>query len=150
MTLGKAFLSCSFTWQGGMRSRLLIGVPMTTTTFSHYDEMIDGQGQVRPAYAGYREWYDAQDPRWMVKQGKQAESFFRRTGITFNVYGEDAGQERLIPFDMIPRIVTADEWKKLSVGIEQRVRDQRLPARPLSQARDREGGQGARACFARQ
>ncbi len=105
-----------------MRSRLLIGVPMTTTTFSHYDEMIDGQGQVRPAYAGYREWYDAQDPRWMVKQGKQAESFFRRTGITFNVYGEDAGQERLIPFDMIPRIVTADEWKKLSVGIEQRVR----------------------------
>jgi uncharacterized circularly permuted ATP-grasp superfamily protein len=79
-------------------------------------------GQVRPAYVGYREWYDAQDPRWMVKQGKQAESFFRRTGITFNVYGEDAGQERLIPFDMIPRIVTADEWKKLSVGIEQRVR----------------------------
>jgi hypothetical protein len=57
-----------------MRSRLLIGVPMTTTTFSHYDEMIDGQGQVRPAYAGYREWYDAQDPRWMVKQGKQAEA----------------------------------------------------------------------------
>jgi hypothetical protein len=122
MALGKPFFCCSFAWQGGMRSRLLIGVPMTTTTFSHYDEMIDGQGQVRPAYAGYREWYDAQDPRWMVKQGKEAESFFRRTGITFNVYGEDAGQERLIPFDMIPRIVTADEWKKLSVGIEQRVR----------------------------
>ena len=105
-----------------MRCRLPYGVPMTTTTFSHYDEMIDGQGQVRPAYAGYREWYDAQDPRWMMKQGKQAESFFRRTGITFNVYGEDAGEERLIPFDMIPRIITAAEWRKLSRGIEQRVR----------------------------
>ena len=95
---------------------------MTSTAVSSFDEMIDAEGQVRPAYAGYREWYDAQDKRWLDKQGKTAEDAFRRTGITFNVYGEDAGAERLIPFDMVPRIIAGDEWKKLSVGIEQRVR----------------------------
>lgn len=95
---------------------------MPSTTISSYDEMLDAEGNVRPAYAGYREWYEAQSPRWLEKQGKNAEDVFRRTGITFNVYGEDAGQERLIPFDMIPRIITADEWKKLSRGIDQRVR----------------------------
>jgi uncharacterized circularly permuted ATP-grasp superfamily protein len=95
---------------------------MTSATHPSFDEMIDSEGQIRPAYAGYREWYDAQDRKWLDKQGKAAEGFFRRTGITFNVYGEDAGAERLIPFDMIPRIITRDEWSKLSVGIEQRVR----------------------------
>ncbi|HWU01175.1 MAG TPA: circularly permuted type 2 ATP-grasp protein [Novosphingobium sp.] len=95
---------------------------MKSNSLSSFDEMIDENGNVRPAYAGYRQWYDEQNPRWMGQQGKQAESFFRRTGITFNVYGEDAGQERLIPFDMIPRIITRDEWTKLSRGIEQRVR----------------------------
>lgn len=95
---------------------------MPSTTISSYDEMLDAEGNVRPAYAGYREWYEAQSPKWLEKQGKNAEDVFRRTGITFNVYGEDAGQERLIPFDMIPRIITADEWKKLSRGIDQRVR----------------------------
>jgi len=95
---------------------------MPSTAVSSYDEMIDAEGNVRPAYAGYREWYEAQSPKWLEKQGKNAEDVFRRTGITFNVYGEDAGQERLIPFDMIPRIIAADEWKKLSRGIDQRVR----------------------------
>ena len=51
-----------------------------------------------------------------------AEAFFRRTGITFNVYGQSAAQERLIPFDLIPRIIANREWTKLSKGIEQRVR----------------------------
>jgi len=95
---------------------------MTSTTRATFDEMIDEDGGVRPAYRGFREWYDAQDKGWLSRQGKQAENAFRRTGITFNVYGEDAGQERLIPFDLIPRIVTRDEWTKLSRGIDQRVR----------------------------
>lgn len=89
---------------------------------SSFDEMIAADGAVRAAYAGYREWYDAQDPAALRRKGQEAESFFRRTGITFNVYGDDAGEERLIPFDMVPRIVTAREWRKLSRGIEQRVR----------------------------
>jgi uncharacterized circularly permuted ATP-grasp superfamily protein len=87
-----------------------------------YDEMHDEAGSVRPAYAGFRSWYDAQDRDWLKKQDAEAERFFRRTGITFNVYGDDAAEERLIPFDMIPRIITAQEWRKLSRGIEQRVR----------------------------
>lgn len=86
-----------------------------------YDEMHEADGSVTPAYAGYREWYDEQDPAWLRRQDSQAEQFFRRTGITFNVYGDDAGEERLIPFDMIPRIITAQEWRKLTRGIEQRV-----------------------------
>lgn len=95
---------------------------MTATQTAHYDEMFGADGAVRPAYAGYDEWYRAQDLAWLRKQSGEAESFFRRTGITFNVYGDDAGEERLIPFDMVPRIITAAEWRKLSRGIEQRVR----------------------------
>ncbi|MEO5597780.1 MAG: circularly permuted type 2 ATP-grasp protein, partial [Novosphingobium sp.] len=86
-----------------------------------FDEMLDADGAVRPAYAGYCDWYDKQDRTWLRRQDTEAESFFRRTGITFNVYGDDAGEERLIPFDMIPRIISAAEWRKLSRGIEQRV-----------------------------
>lgn len=87
-----------------------------------FDEMLDGNGAVRAAYAGYCEWYDAQDTAWLRRKAQEAESFFRRTGITFNVYGDGDGEERLIPFDMVPRIITAHEWRKLSRGIEQRVR----------------------------
>ncbi len=93
-----------------------------TQAGSSFDEMFAQDGTVRPAYAGYREWYEAQDQALLRRKGAEAEGFFRSTGITFNVYGDDAGEERLIPFDMVPRIVTAREWRRLSRGIEQRVR----------------------------
>lgn len=89
---------------------------------ANYDEMLDEHGNVRAAYRDFLAWYEQQDGAWLRGQDKKAETFFRRTGITFNVYGEAAGEERLIPFDMIPRIITASEWRKLSRGIEQRVR----------------------------
>jgi len=89
---------------------------------SRFDEMLHEDGSVRSAYSDFREWYDTQDTTWLRSQDAEAERFFRRIGITFNVYGEDAGEERLIPFDMIPRIITAREWRKLTRGIEQRVR----------------------------
>jgi uncharacterized circularly permuted ATP-grasp superfamily protein len=95
---------------------------MTSTPAPKYDEMLNTDGSVRPAYADYREWFDAQDSNWLKRQDAEAERFFRRVGITFNVYGEDDAEERLIPFDMIPRIITAREWRKLTRGIEQRVR----------------------------
>ncbi|MDV2687158.1 circularly permuted type 2 ATP-grasp protein, partial [Alkalihalophilus lindianensis] len=75
-----------------------------------------------PAYAAYGRWLDEQNPGWLKRKHLEAEGVFRRTGITFNVYGEDAAEERLIPFDMVPRIVSASEWRRLSRGIEQRVR----------------------------
>ena len=86
-----------------------------------YNEMLDSRGGISPAYSPYREWFDRQDATWLRRQNAEAERFFRRTGITFNVYGQEDGEERLIPFDMIPRIITASEWRKLSRGIEQRV-----------------------------
>jgi uncharacterized circularly permuted ATP-grasp superfamily protein len=95
---------------------------MSSPGGSRYDEMLEGDGSVRSAYADFRQWYDGQDVEWLRRQDAEAERFFRRIGITFNVYGEDAGEERLIPFDMIPRIITAREWRKLTRGIEQRVR----------------------------
>ncbi len=95
---------------------------MQSHTSIRFDEMIDAEGQVRPAYAGFREWFDEQDASWLRRQTAEAERFFRRTGITFNVYGDNAGEERLIPFDMVPRIITAREWRQVSRGIEQRVR----------------------------
>ena len=93
-----------------------------TDTPSSFDEMLKPDGSVRAGYDGFCEWYNRQDPGLMRRKGQEAESFFRKTGITFNVYGDDAGEERLIPFDMIPRIITAAEWRKLTKGIEQRVR----------------------------
>jgi uncharacterized circularly permuted ATP-grasp superfamily protein len=87
-----------------------------------FDEMHDAAGGVRPAYADYAGWLEQQDPGWLRRKNLETEGVFRRTGITFNVYGEDAAEERLIPFDMVPRIVSAAEWRRLSRGIEQRVR----------------------------
>jgi uncharacterized circularly permuted ATP-grasp superfamily protein len=84
--------------------------------------MGEPEGPVREAYRAYREWLDQQDGGWIRRKGAEAERFFRLTGITFNVYGEDAAEERLIPFDIIPRIITAAEWRRLARGIEQRVR----------------------------
>ena len=95
---------------------------MTASTPENFDEMHDADGSVREAYAGYDEWLSGQDPKWMRRKGFEAESVFRRTGITFNVYGNDDAEERLIPFDMVPRIITGGEWRRLSKGIEQRVR----------------------------
>jgi len=88
----------------------------------NFDEMRQADGSIRPAYRDYVTWLDEQDPALMRRKSREAEQFFRRTGITFNVYGDDDAEERLIPFDMVPRIITGTEWRRLSRGIEQRVR----------------------------
>jgi uncharacterized circularly permuted ATP-grasp superfamily protein len=94
---------------------------MATNAYQ-FDEMHAPDGSVREAYRDYDRWLSEQDPRWMRRKAAEAETFFRRTGITFNVYGEDDAEERLIPFDMVPRIITGREWRRLARGIEQRVR----------------------------
>lgn len=86
-----------------------------------FDEMRADDGAVRPAYRDYLNWYEDQESRFLMGKHRDAEIAFRRTGITFNVYGEDEAEERLIPFDMVPRIITAAEWRRLTRGIEQRV-----------------------------
>jgi len=87
-----------------------------------FDEMMGSDGDVREPYVAYKGWLDDEDIKRLHRKSEDAEAFFRRTGITFNVYGEDEGDERLIPFDVIPRILSASEWRKLSRGIEQRVK----------------------------
>ncbi|NSX54927.1 circularly permuted type 2 ATP-grasp protein [Parasulfitobacter algicola] len=92
-----------------------------TSNKIHFSEMQSPQG-VRPPYTEYDEWFSDQDAARLSKKSKEAEAFFRRTGITFNVYGASDAEERLIPFDLVPRIVSNKEWTKLSKGIDQRVR----------------------------
>ena len=87
-----------------------------------YDEMLDGQGNVRPQYRAYAEWLAQQPADVMAARQLEADLSFRRVGITFSVAGDAAGTERLIPFDLIPRIIPADEWRRLDLGLKQRVR----------------------------
>lgn len=86
-----------------------------------FDEMRNSDGGIRPAYDSYCDWLGQQDDDWLRRKHTEAEGQFRRTGITFNVYGEEKAEERLIPFDMVPRVIGAAEWRKLTRGIEQRV-----------------------------
>ena len=89
---------------------------------THFDEMTNPDGSIREAYSAYEGWFSAQDPAHLRAKAREAEDVFRRTGITFNVYGDPDATERLIPFDIVPRIIAAREWARLSRGIEQRVR----------------------------
>ena len=92
-----------------------------TGSADFFNEMREPDGSVRPAYGDYCRWFDEQDQKLLRRKHGEAETNFRKTGITFNVYGEDEAEERLIPFDMVPRIIDAGEWRRLSRGIEQRV-----------------------------
>jgi len=86
-----------------------------------FDEMLLGPDQVREPYGRFNQWFREQNVEELAAKANEAEGFFRRTGITFNVYGEDEAAERLIPFDLVPRIIARAEWEKLAEGIEQRV-----------------------------
>ena len=95
---------------------------MDMATKTAFDEMQIDDDAVRDIYAAYAEWLRDVPPQQLESKRQEAELLFRRVGITFNVYGETAGAERLIPFDVIPRLLAAKEWKKLSDGAIQRVR----------------------------
>ncbi|NMG63692.1 circularly permuted type 2 ATP-grasp protein [Azoarcus indigens] len=93
---------------------------MTIKNF--YNEMKDEAGQVRPHYASYAAWLSEMPEERLAQKRAEADALFHRHGITFAVYGEGAGTERLIPFDIIPRIIPAAEWKTLESGLRQRVK----------------------------
>ena len=87
-----------------------------------FDEMLGEQGkQCRLPYKRLLKWLNQQDLKKLYKKSGLAEELFRKIGITFNVYGDKEAEERLIPFDLIPRILSANEWRKLERGITQRV-----------------------------
>ena len=87
-----------------------------------FDEMRDEAGRTRAPYARASQWLDEIGLQLLDLRAKEAEALFRRVGITFAVYGEGGDPERLIPFDVIPRVIAAQEWARLSRGIEQRAR----------------------------
>jgi uncharacterized circularly permuted ATP-grasp superfamily protein len=87
-----------------------------------FDEMRGSDGEVRTPYAALSRWLDGLPPDLLDHRRREAELIFRRIGITFAVYGEAESTERLIPFDVIPRILAAQEWDVLRRGLEQRVK----------------------------
>ena len=87
-----------------------------------FDEMFTADQQVRAHYQPFHDWLKQQPDNFMASKREEADLIFRRVGITFAVYGDDAGTERMIPFDQIPRIIPAHEWKTLQAGLKQRVR----------------------------
>jgi uncharacterized circularly permuted ATP-grasp superfamily protein len=86
-----------------------------------YNEMVDASGSVRAHYQGYDQWLRETPPERIARKRAEADLAFHRVGITFAVYGEEAGKERLIPFDIIPRIIPASEWQAMQAGLRQRV-----------------------------
>ncbi len=106
------------------------GVSITTTepavtanpSSTAFDEMTLSDGTVRPPYALLSGWLDRAALGDLARKIQEAEILFQRLGITFLVYGASGGSERLIPFDIIPRLFSATEWQRLSDGAVQRVR----------------------------
>ena len=88
---------------------------------SNFNEMYQN-GEVRIPYARLEEWTKSMPGPVRAQKQAEAEALFRRIGITFAVYGEGGDPDRLIPFDLFPRVFTAMEWARLERGIKQRAR----------------------------
>ncbi len=87
----------------------------------YYNEMYEGD-RVRDPYARLSQWVETMPADLRQMKQAEAESLFRRIGITFAVYGEGGDPDRLIPFDMMPRVFEQAEWRRLERGIKQRAR----------------------------
>src|SRR6476469_10442284 len=98
--------------------------------------MTGADGTVRGAYAQLSGWLSEVPPDILDNRRREAELLCRRIGITFAVYGTAEAQERLIPFDVIPRIMSAKEWAILEKGLKQRVRALNMFLRDIYHGRD--------------
>src|SRR4051812_9902634 len=101
-----------------------------------FDEMNGSDGDLRPAYHELSRWLKETPPDALEYRRQEAELLFRRIGITFAVYGDSEAQERLIPFDVIPRIFSGHEWTLLEKGLKQRVRAINMFLRDILHGRD--------------
>ncbi len=86
-----------------------------------FDEMVDAQGRARPHYQQFRELFQTLTKKEFENKRQAVDLAFLRQGITFNVYGDSAGAEKIFPFDLLPRIIPACEWEKLERGLVQRI-----------------------------
>src|SRR6202165_1378461 len=87
-----------------------------------YNEMTLGDGAARAHYLRYSQWLNEQPAERLAQKRAEADALFHSVGITFAVYGQDEGAERLIPFDIVPRVLPLEEWIRLEGGLKQRVR----------------------------
>ena len=87
-----------------------------------FDEMTLPDGSIRDVYQRVARWLSDSPAELLESRRSQAELLFRRIGITFAVYGDKDAAERLIPFDIIPRMISRAEWTKLEAGLIQRVK----------------------------
>ena len=87
-----------------------------------YNEMYSGESAARPHYLRYAQWLSQQPADRLAQKRAEADALFHRVGITFAVYGQEEGAERLIPFDIVPRVLPHEEWIRLEGGLKQRVR----------------------------
>jgi uncharacterized circularly permuted ATP-grasp superfamily protein len=101
-----------------------------------FNEMHGPDGELRPAYQELSRWLKEMPPDALEYRRQEAELLFRRIGITFAVYGDAEAQERLIPFDVVPRIISAREWTILEKGLKQRVKALNLFLRDIYHARE--------------
>src|SRR3954463_13050016 len=86
-----------------------------------YDEMFAAEGAPRPHYAAVASRLAALGPEAFARRVRMADVTFRNQGITFTVYKDAAGVEKIFPFDLVPRIVPADEWAHIERGLVQRI-----------------------------
>jgi uncharacterized circularly permuted ATP-grasp superfamily protein len=86
-----------------------------------YNEMFAEDGSVRPHYGPFADWLRETPPDRIAQNRHAADLLFHRVGITFAVYGEASGTERLIPFDIVPHVIPGPQWDRLSAGLKQRV-----------------------------
>ncbi len=100
-----------------------------------FDEM-NGPTGIRPAYDKLAQWLGETPPEALQYRREEAELLFRRIGITFAVYGDNESTERLIPFDVIPRVLSAKEWGHLEKGLKQRVKALNMFLSDIYHARD--------------
>ena len=87
-----------------------------------FNEMYGLDGSVRPHYQALADWLTCTPAERIGQMREAAQMLFHRVGITFAVYGDEGGAERLIPFDILPHIIPLSEWRKLHAGLKQRVR----------------------------
>lgn len=90
-------------------------------TGNFFDEMIEASGEPRPAARALVQLLETMTDGELVRRQQSAERALLHMGITFNVYGDSAGTERIFPFDLIPRIVAAAEWTLIERGLKQRI-----------------------------
>src|SRR5450755_3936805 len=112
-------MAISTAWHGIRSNDLSIGGSLGSTA---YNEMYVSGGAARPHYLRYAEWLASQPAERLAQKRAEADAVFHRVGITFAVYGQEEGAERLIPFDIVPRVLPREEWIQLEGGLKQRVR----------------------------